>query len=281
MITQIKGFLMAIEIFGLKVMNKSCIIFLLFTGASLAGMAQEKARNADQMYKKTIVRALDLRERQNKPLFAKNREITGILIEAIEKGNIKAYKNDSLSSELSIDEFKQRMAMPSTEPVITDPDELRMMYPDDWEERLAKGPQIDYYFPKDLYQLEIRENLIFDKQRSRMVFEIEAITIYIPADHPANIKGIQEPIASFNYKDVQKLLSENPNAVWYNEQNDAQHKNLADAFELRLFSFYIIKVSNADDAYLTDIYRDQYKGLMASQWVAYELMEFEHHLWEF
>jgi gliding motility associated protien GldN len=130
--------------------------------------------------------------------------------------------------------------------------------------------------------MQIKEDLIFDKQRSRMYYDVHAVTILVPSDHPANIKGIELPVASFAYRDLCKILKDNPNAVWYNPQNDAQHHNIQDAFDLRLFSSYIIKVSNPDDAYLVDIYGgDQNKGIMASQWAAFELLEYEHNLWEF
>jgi gliding motility associated protien GldN len=139
----------------------------------------------------------------------------------------------------------------------------------------------DQFLPTDIYQFEIKEEWLFDKQRSRQYFDIIAITIYVPAEKTP--KGLQTIIASFSYKElVEKLFKDNPKAIWFNPENDKEHKNLADAFDLRLFSSYIIKVSNAKDAYLTDIYgNDQLKGLRASLWAAYELLEYEHNLWEF
>lgn len=238
---------------------------------------------SDVMYKKSIIRALDLREKQNRPLFSANREITRLLIDAVKRGDIKAYASDSLDMGrvLTIDEFMEKIKMPSMGIELTQEEK---------EIALANGDSsvlhtggADYYLPKDLWQMEIKEDLIFDKQRSRMYFDIHSLTFYIPADHPSNIKGIQIPVASFMYKElVEKAFKDNPNAIWFNPQNDQQHKNLADAFELRLFSSYIIKVSNPSDAYLVDIYGgDQKKGIMASQWAAYELLEYEHNLWEF
>ena len=45
---------------------------------------------------------------------------------------------------------------------------------------------------------------------------------------------------------------------------------------------YIIKVSNPKDAYLVDIHGgDQWTGILASQWKSFELLEYEHNLWEF
>lgn len=238
---------------------------------------------SDIMYRKTLIRALDLREKQNKPLFSRNREITRLLIEAVERGDITPYRNDSIDmgGRLTIDEFKERIKIPSEMGELTE--EEKQIALANGDSSLLMASETNYYFPTDLYQMEIREDLIFDKQRSRMYYDITSITMFVPADHPSNIKGIQLVAASFEYKElVEKLFKDNPKAVWFNPENDQQHKNLADAFELRLFGSYIIKVSNPSDAYLVDIYGgDQQKGIMASQWAAFELLEYEHNLWEF
>src|ERR1700740_2347082 len=67
---------------------------------------------SDIMWKKTLIRAIDLREKQNKPLFSKNREITKILIEAVEKGDVTPYANDSLVDKLTIDDFHSNILIP-------------------------------------------------------------------------------------------------------------------------------------------------------------------------
>lgn len=238
---------------------------------------------SDIMYRKTILRAMDLREKQNKPVFSKNKEITRLLIESTKRGEITPYATDSLKEgrKLTITEFDEAMSIPTS----IDTMALYDLYGPEWRVHPEVAPMLgsQFYFPQDLYQMQIKEDLVFDKQRSRMYFDIHAITILVPADHPQNVKGIEIPVASYEYKElVEKVFKDNPNAVWYNPQNDSEHRNLADAFELRLFSSYIIKVSNPSDAYLVDIYGgDQQKGILASQWAAFELLEYEHNLWEF
>jgi len=236
---------------------------------------------SDIMWKKTLIRAIDLREKQNKPLFSRNREITRLLIDAVTKGDITPYANDSLDRKITIDEFNENIKIPIEGGELTAEEKEIALANGDSSVLQTGGPS--YYFPTDLYQMEIKEDLIFDKQRSRLYYDIIAVTMYVPADHPQNVKGIQQVIASFSYKDlVEKVFKDNPKAIWFNVQNDQQHKNLADAFDLRLFSSYIIKVSNPNDSYLVDIYGgDQIKGIMSSQWAAMELLEFEHNLWEF
>jgi len=236
---------------------------------------------SDIMWKKTLIRAIDLREKQNKPLFSRNREITRLLIDAVTKGDVTPYANDSLDRKITIDEFNENIKIPIEGGELTAEEKEIALANGDSSVLQTGGPS--YYFPTDLYQMEIKEDLIFDKQRSRLYYDIIAVTMYVPADHPQNVKGIQQVIASFSYKDlVEKVFKDNPKAIWFNVQNDQQHKNLADAFDLRLFSSYIIKVSNPNDSYLVDIYGgDQVKGIMSSQWAAMELLEFEHNLWEF
>lgn len=238
---------------------------------------------SDIMYRKTILRAMDLREKQNKPMFSKNREITKLIIEAVKKGEITPYESDSLRDgrKLSLKQFEDAMRIPSS----LDTSSLYDMYGEDWRSNPEVAPMLasQFFFPQDLYQLQIKEDMIFDKQRSRMYYDIQCITLIVPADQPQNVKGIEIPVATFEYKELaEKLFKTNPNAIWYNPKNDSEHRNLADAFELRLFSSYIIKVSNPSNAYLVDIYGgDQLKGIMASQWAAFELLEYEHNLWEF
>jgi len=235
------------------------------------------------MYRKGILRAVDLREKQNKPLFSRNREITKLIIEATERGEITPYASDSLKEgrKLTIAEFKNSLRIPSS----LDTMSLYDMYGPDWRSNPEVAPMLasQFFFPQDIYQMQISEDVVFDKQRSRMYYDIHAITILLPADNPQNIKGIEIPIASYEYKElVNKLFKNNPDAIWYNPQNDAEHRSLDIAFELRLFSSYIIKVSNPDDAYLVDIYGgNQQKGIMASRWAAFKLLEYEHNLWEF
>ena len=70
-------------------------------------------------------------------------------------------------------------------------------------------------------------------------------------------------------------------SIWYNNQNQAQHRNFADAFTLRLFSAPIVKISNANDQNVREIYGQGKKGIIASQRLEHELVDFENQLWEF
>jgi gliding motility associated protien GldN len=242
----------------------------------------------NQMYKKTLVRALDLREKQNQPIFSKGKEITRIIMDAVAEGKITPYLSDSLElgKVLTKDEFKNSIIIPEEGGMTQEEkDFLQQQQAEPGTSDGFGGPATtatatQYYNPDELYQMEIKEDYIFDRQRSRMYYDMQCFTLKIPAEK--NIKGIEVPIASFKYKDLVELFKSDPRAIWFNSQNDSEHRNLSDAFDLRLFSSYLIKVSNPKDQYLADIYTESPKqSILAAQWKANELMEYEHNLWEF
>ena len=71
-------------------------------------------------------------------------------------------------------------------------------------------------------------------------------------------------------------------AIWFNDSNIAQHKNLGDAFLLRLFNGIIVNIANADDVRVSELYAKSRKdGIMASFKVEQDLMEWEANLWEY
>jgi gliding motility associated protien GldN len=243
----------------------------------------KKIHESDIMWQKGVWRQVDLREKQNTPLMSTNRELPKVLLESVVEGVITPYTSDSLADGqvLTIAKFQEKVfdpdmvaAMQGFDPADTigmeDPDEIAAMMP----------PTPEMLLPKQLYLIDIKEDMIFDKQRSVMYYDILAIGMKLPAELDA--AGAERPIAWFSFKELEeKVFHTNPDAIWYNPANDAEHRNLSDAFELRLFSSYITKVSNPNDEFLVDIYGEGQTGIMSSEWKAYELLEFEHNLWEF
>jgi gliding motility associated protien GldN len=298
------------------------------SGGSLRPIPQ-----ADQMFRKTIWRTIDLREKQNQPMFSSGKEITKVIIEAVKRGELQAYKNDSLTSTFTPQEMK---ANTSYEEEVGDvPDDAGWGAPakasakpapanDGWGAPAASAPtaskkvkrakkdrngkvmkdkrgnviyetvtvasapvappaptvNLQPYRYQDLFQMDLVENMVFDKKRSRMYHEIQSITLNVPASK--NKKSVDLPIATFKYKDLVKVFRNNPQtAIWFNSQNDAQHKNLADAFELWMFSSYITRVSNPANADLAETYGSQRQGILAAQQTASDLVEYEYNLWSF
>ena len=277
---------------------------LLMTGSFVGAVAQEDnsrgynpnsvrpIHESDIMFKRTVWRRMDMKEKQNKPFSATNSEITAFIIKAVKAGLLQPYTNDSISVKMPLEKFLENLRVP-TEKVGLSDEEKKAGFKEEtntgWDAPAANGkpgqavaaaaPVVDEYFPTNITTLEIKEDIIFDKQRSRMYYDIQSLTMVIPAEQRPN--ALDFPLASFKYKDLAKLFRNDPKAIWFNAQNNKEHKNLADAFDLRLFHARIIKISNPEDNYLVDIYEGGRKGLIASEQLEQQLMEFEHNLWEF
>jgi gliding motility associated protien GldN len=137
------------------------------------------------------------------------------------------------------------------------------------------------YFPDQINLLEVKEDWTFDKKRSRLYNDIQTLTLLIPSEQNA-ATGLEVPIASFRYKDVERLFRSDPKKyIWYNSHNTAQNKNLADAFDLRLFWGRITKYSNANDRAFLDMYNGDKQALDKSLNYEQELMEIESGFWEY
>lgn len=245
------------------------------------------------MWKRTLWRRVDLKEKQNKPFFAMNRELSKIIISAVERGVLIPYRSDSVNdvNVMSRDDFLINIqqenldAEDDFEDGGFEDDPFAAAIEDDPfaadEEEVETGP---IFIPNREFSIfEIKEDLYFDRIHSRIYFDIQSISMYLPSDSFYNLTGVEKPVASFRFIDLYNLFKSMPKeAIWFNDSNIAQHKNLGDAFLLRLFKGIIVKIANADDVRVSELYAKSRKdGIMASFKVEQDLMEWEANLWEY
>lgn len=242
------------------------------------------------MYKRRIWRRMDLNEKMNEPFFAFGNEITKIIIDAVNDGRLFPYTNDSLMRRMPKEEFLENLKVPQFgAPALTD-EERAMGFTDDdgwgWgDDNGGDKPSTSrdfYFYPRQVSVLEIMEDFIFDKRRSRAYWDIQTVKLIIPAkEFPET--GFQREVATFRYKDLYELFKSMPQeALWFNYRNQRENRNLADAFTMRLFSANIIKYWDPQNRYLVDIFnKHPREALLAAKWIEQELMEFEHNLWSY
>jgi gliding motility associated protien GldN len=232
-------------------------------------LSVRKVHNSDVMYRMQVWRVMDLREKCNQPFFARENEITKAIIDEVYAGRLDAYAKDSLTTLLSLNDFKDKVIDPSSAQMDADGNPIP-----------GTGTP---FMAKQLYILKFRENLLFDKQRSRFYYDIQTVTLFIPAEFNT-IKGTETEVASFKYKDLVQVFRNMPNARWYNSQNRAEDKKIADAMDLRLFCSRIIKLSNPKDAMIEDMpeYNTNDRSiLVASQKYEYDLVAKENEVWDY
>jgi gliding motility associated protien GldN len=272
---------------------------LLFTGVTAqesetSGYNPNSVRpihDTDVMYKRRVWRRMDLREKQNKPFFARNNEITKIIIDAVKAGELTPYANDSTLRRYTKEEFLEQLKFPDQAGGLTEEEKALGFTDDDgwgggggWGDETEEeeaAPTDEYFFPNQVTILEFMEDIIFDKKRSRLYYDVQSITMVLPAELFET--GLIRKVASFKYKDLVPIFKKyEKEAKWFNPQNSREHKDFADAIDLRLFHARLTKVENPDDNYIVDIYnKSTAQGIMASKWLENEIIEYEHDLWEF
>ncbi|MCA6433961.1 MAG: hypothetical protein IM574_10155 [Cytophagales bacterium] len=155
---------------------------------------------------------------------------------------------------------------------------------DFWKEN---GTVTNYVEESDIGSLQVVEDVIFDRRRSRLYYDIIGLKIIS--------KEEGSPYAIINYKEfadlVGKLSHDREMRVrntvkWKNRYNPSQDMNFADAFKLRLFHGIISQVENPDDKTIEEIYvtgnKRTYAEAIFARWEEeMKMMEKEHNLWEY
>ncbi len=244
------------------------------------------------LFKKTVWRRMNLLEKQNRPFFSRNAEFSRLVIEAVDEGLLTPYRSDStlnfmpdiiFNSNISVEQEDNPFVGGGFSSGFTDPNEQQ-------QQGGGTGPSLQR-IPTDLFSvIYIKEDVIFDRNRSRMYYYIRSITLALPSSAGVewNPAGFEKPVAHFKYSDLMDIFR-GPyadRAKWYNSQNQAKHVNFGDAFELRLFSAPIIKVSNPENLdirqeYADLIAKDPLNALIIQQKYEYDIMEYESQLWEY
>lgn len=247
---------------------------------------------AYKMFKRTVWRRMDLEEKQNAPFFSRNGELSTIIINAVKAGLLFPYTNDSVNTRMSKETFLENMKFEEEGGGLTQ-EEIDMGFGADSDDDFFGGggdegeeaeeviQDSNEFATRDFSIAEIKEEVYFDRMRSRIFYDIQAITLFLPADK--NPALFEKPLASFKYKDLVALWRSMPEeAIWYNAQNMAEHRNMADAFNLRLFGSNLTKFANPKDDRIVDIYtKSRRDAILASKQLEYDMVEFENELWEF
>ncbi len=250
-------------------------------------------RKGDIMYMKTVWTRIDLRQKINEPFFAKNLEIIRTIINAVKAGVLRPYTSDSLVSRMSLKQFSENLKVPGADIIDDGVGDLSLDsdfggefegaddsdFDDFGIEGESEIEEVIEFLPSQIYTFQIKNDIIFDKKRSRIYNDLQSIELIIPADE--NPLGIDKTIAVFSFKElVENVFIDNPNALWVNTKNDNAHLNLLDAFDLALQYGHITKYSNPRDDLIEDIYSDPKLVLVKSLEYEYGLVDYESVLWE-
>ncbi|MCB0760262.1 MAG: gliding motility protein GldN [Flavobacteriales bacterium] len=236
-------------------------------------------READVMWAHRVWRIIDLREKINHQLYFPIEEIEDrkSLFDVIKhalliEGSLTAY---SLGPTETDDEFKFPMP-PNMLDSLLNPTVTRYVEDLDTGEKMPVT-NTEPIKSIDITQYKIKEDWVFDKQRSERYVRIIGIA--------PMMQMFAEDGTSLGYKTLFWLYFPECRYVFanwdvFNLQNDAQRRTFEDVFQQRMFASYIVKESNVYDRTISD-YADGIEELLESERIKNELFEIEHDLWHY
>lgn len=234
-------------------------------------------RDDDNLWSEFLWREIDAREKVNQSFMYPGKDDNGdnrffsIMLNAIKNDSVTAFSadNDRFTTPLTVDQVLNQTAGAYDTVDVPDPVSGAI------ERVITKKPK---FSPDSVYTFRIKEQLIFDKEASRLFTRI----IGIAPIAKQVIGGKSQPRILFwiYYPDLRRTLAKTD---VYNPKNAASRMTWEELFESRFFSSYIIKSSanNPGDRYLNAMIKDPLFRLLEGENIKTRIFNYEQDLWQY
>lgn len=237
----------------------------------------ENLRDDDNLWSEFIWREIDAREKFNQSFMYPGKDDNGdqrffsIMLNAIKNDSVTAFSadNDRFTIPLTTEQVLNLTAGAYDTVDVADP------VTGATERVITKKPR---FSPDSVYTFRIKEQMIFDKEASRLFTRIIGIA---PVAKQV-IGGKSQPRILFwiYYPDLRRTLAKQD---VYNPKNFSSRMTWEELFESRFFSSYIIKSSanNPNDKFLNAMIKDPLFRLLEGENIKTRIFNYEQDLWQY
>lgn len=238
-------------------------------------------READVMWATRIWQVIDLRQKMNHSLYYPDEEIEDrkSLFDVIRhallvEGSVTAY---SLGPTGDDDEFRYPLS-PSELDSLLNPKVIR--YTEDVDTGdILEVESTESIQSRDIIKYQLKEDWIFDKQRSERYVRIIGICPVIEdRTDDGEVRGSGKPLFWLYFPECRYVF-----ANWdvFNFHNDAQRRTFEDIFQKRMFGSYITKEKNVYNRTIQDYAPLGLQAILEAERIKQDLFVVEHDLWHY
>lgn len=237
----------------------------------------EDLREDDAVFSHFIWREIDAREKMNQSFMYPAQDDNGdqrfftLLLNAIKNDSVAAFSadNDRFTKPLTTDQVMAMVAGANDTVDVVDPATGSV------EKVITKKPK---FSPDSVYTFRIKEQIVFDKESSRMFTRILGIAPI--AKQVVAGKSLPRVLFWLYYPDLRPSLTKSD---VYNPKNIAARMTWEELFESRFFSSYIIKstINNPGDKSLSAFIKDPLFRLLEGENIKAKIMNYEQDLWAY
>ncbi|MEO5582845.1 MAG: gliding motility protein GldN [Saprospiraceae bacterium] len=225
----------------------------------------ELLREADIPWEKRVWQVIDVREKLNQAFVYPKSPLFKILNDAATSGLVAAFQDEDFKHLLQPADIEGMMFTIDTVPVI---DPVTYETTNQIVKNEINADNIKFF--------RIKEVWFFDREASRL--KVRILGIAPVRERVIAGRAEDQPMYWLYYPQIREIMAKNRA---FNDFNDASPLSWDDIFEMRRFSSYIFKESNAQDLRLKDFFPDGVARLRESDKIKDKLFNFEHDLWEY
>jgi gliding motility associated protien GldN len=242
----------------------------------------EHIREDDAVYRQRLWREIDVHEKMNLPFMYKadgdngNQRFVIILLNAIKSGEITAFdpNDDRFTTPLPFGAIAKKLV---GDPIVQQiPDWVK----DPTGQTMKDTTIINEFDPNAVEKFWVKEDVIFDKESSRLHTRILGIAPMMSIKNPDGSFRAVTPLFWVYYPDMRPMLAK---FEAYNGKNFGARMSWEELFESRMFASRIIKstIENPNDQFIEGYIKDPILRLLEGDNIKEKIFNYEQDLWSY